>query len=52
MEKYFVLIGRLIIFDGIMIVLAILLPAGAWWFIGGIALIVIGVNCCRYCKRR
>lgn len=52
MDKYLMTFGKLVIFAGVMIILALVLPSGAWWFIGGIALIIIGVKCCKFCKKR
>ncbi len=39
------LIGFLMIVLGVLIVFAMLLPAGFWWFIFGISLIVAGFCC-------
>ena len=39
------LIGFLMIVVGVLIILAMMLPAGFWWFIFGAALIVCGFCC-------
>ncbi len=52
MDKYLVPAGRIAICTGTVIILAIILPAGVMWFIGGVALIVIGMRCCRRCRKK
>ena len=41
--------GALLIAAGVLIVTYILLPPGFWWFLAGIALIVLGVHLGRTC---
>ena len=41
--------GALLIAAGVLIVTYILLPPGFWWFLAGIALIVLGVHLGRSC---
>ena len=39
-------VGRLIIVVGILVLMAIIMPTGFWWFVLGIVLIVIGIRVC------
>ncbi len=41
-------VGRCIIGLGVLIILALILPGGFWWFILGVALIALGIRIC--CK--
>ena len=43
MDRYLVPVGKLAICAGVLIVCAVILPPGAWWFIVGVALIVAGI---------
>lgn len=52
MDKYLLPVGRIAICAGTVIVLAIILPGAVMWFIGGIVLIIIGLRCCRCCRKK
>lgn len=41
--------GWLVILAGIVILLALILPAGFWWFVLGAALIIAGIWLLRSC---
>ena len=41
--------GALLIAAGVLIVTYILLPPGFWWFLAGVALIILGVHLGRSC---
>lgn len=49
MDRYLVPVGKLGICAGVLIVCAVILPPGAWWFIVGVALIVSGIKLNRKC---
>lgn len=51
MDKYMVPAGKIAICLGVIIVLSIILPTSALWFLGGLALIIAGIRCCR-CGRK
>ena len=40
-------LGIYLLLAGIMIILAIILPAACWWFFLGIALVLLGILICR-----
>lgn len=48
MGKHKKQIGRIVIGLGLLIILALILPGGFWWFTLGAALIALGIRIC--CK--
>lgn len=43
------LLGNICILSGVMIVLALILPSGFWWFLLGVGLIGFGIYLDRRC---
>lgn len=42
-------VGKLAVAAGVLILLWMILPAGFWWFVFAVALIVLGIKIARSC---